>query len=126
MRGDTAPLKTSTSEINIKPVLHTERYILPAYAAEASVFCVRTGRNSFQARRRDSHTHRHIAERCSESRLDGVIEGQTCPVEEAAAQYLLLAPRLNLITGDNGLGKSSLLDIAWWALTRRQSKRKLH
>jgi hypothetical protein len=32
---------------------------------------------------------------------------------------LNLAPRLNLITGDNGLGKSFLLDIAWWALTRR-------
>ncbi|MBI2398434.1 MAG: ATP-binding protein [Xanthomonadales bacterium] len=29
-----------------------------------------------------------------------------------------LAPRLNLITGDNGLGKSFLLDLAWWALTR--------
>ncbi len=29
-----------------------------------------------------------------------------------------LAPRLNLITGDNGLGKSLLLDCAWWALTR--------
>jgi hypothetical protein len=28
------------------------------------------------------------------------------------------APRLNLITGDNGLGKSFLLDVAWWALTR--------
>jgi hypothetical protein len=27
--------------------------------------------------------------------------------------------RLNLITGDNGLGKSFLLDIAWWAMTRR-------
>ena len=26
--------------------------------------------------------------------------------------------RLNLITGDNGLGKSFLLDIAWWTLTR--------
>jgi hypothetical protein len=26
--------------------------------------------------------------------------------------------RVNLITGDNGLGKSFLLDIAWWALTR--------
>ena len=25
-----------------------------------------------------------------------------------------LAPRLNLITGDNGLGKSFLLDVAWW------------
>ncbi len=30
-----------------------------------------------------------------------------------------LSPRLNLITGDNGLGKSFLLDVAWWALTRR-------
>ncbi|WP_437764578.1 AAA family ATPase [Sorangium sp. So ce281] len=29
-----------------------------------------------------------------------------------------LAGRLNLITGDNGLGKSFLLDVAWWALTR--------
>ena len=30
-----------------------------------------------------------------------------------------LADRLNLITGDNGLGKSFLLDVAWWALTRK-------
>lgn len=29
-----------------------------------------------------------------------------------------VAPRLNVITGDNGLGKSFLLDVAWWALTR--------
>ena len=28
------------------------------------------------------------------------------------------APRFNLFTGDNGLGKSFLLDAAWWALTR--------
>ncbi|WP_421228884.1 AAA family ATPase [Aeromonas enteropelogenes] len=28
------------------------------------------------------------------------------------------SPRLNFITGDNGLGKSFLLDIGWWALTR--------
>lgn len=28
-----------------------------------------------------------------------------------------LAPRLNLIAGDNGLGKSFLLDVAWWALS---------
>jgi predicted ATPase len=27
------------------------------------------------------------------------------------------APRLNLITGDNGLGKSFLLEVAFWALT---------
>ena len=30
-----------------------------------------------------------------------------------------LKPRLNLLTGDNGLGKSFLLDVAWWALTRK-------
>jgi hypothetical protein len=28
-----------------------------------------------------------------------------------------LAPRLNLLTGDNGLGKSFFLDVAWWAMT---------
>lgn len=28
-----------------------------------------------------------------------------------------LSPRLNIITGDNGLGKSFLMDCAWWALT---------
>lgn len=26
-------------------------------------------------------------------------------------------PRFNLLTGDNGLGKSFVLDIAWWAMT---------
>lgn len=30
----------------------------------------------------------------------------------------VLAPRLNLITGDNGLGKTFILEVAWWALTR--------
>jgi hypothetical protein len=29
-----------------------------------------------------------------------------------------LAPGLNLLTGDNGAGKTFLLDVAWWALTR--------
>lgn len=29
-----------------------------------------------------------------------------------------VAERVNLITGDNGLGKSFLLEAAWWALTR--------
>ena len=32
---------------------------------------------------------------------------------------LEFAERLNLLTGDNGLGKSFLLDVAWWALTRK-------
>src|SRR6267142_2656497 len=28
------------------------------------------------------------------------------------------AKRLNIVTGDNGLGKTFLLDLAWWALTQ--------
>ncbi len=40
-------------------------------------------------------------------------------VGPAPEMTLELAPRLNLLTGDNGLGKSFLLDVAWWALTRR-------
>jgi predicted ATPase len=39
-------------------------------------------------------------------------------VGPAREMRLDFAPRLNLITGDNGLGKSFLLDVAWWALTR--------
>jgi len=39
-------------------------------------------------------------------------------VGPAAVMKMDLAPRLNLITGDNGLGKSFLLDVAWWTLTR--------
>ncbi len=42
-----------------------------------------------------------------------------CNVGPAPELELTLAPRLNLITGDNGLGKSFLLDVAWWALTRK-------
>ncbi len=40
-------------------------------------------------------------------------------VGPAPEMEMELAPRLNLITGDNGLGKSFLLDLIWWALTRR-------
>lgn len=40
-------------------------------------------------------------------------------VGPAPSMELELAPRLNLFTGDNGLGKSFLLDVAWWALTRQ-------
>jgi predicted ATPase len=32
---------------------------------------------------------------------------------------LKFGSRLNILTGDNGLGKSFLLDIAWWSLTRK-------
>lgn len=37
----------------------------------------------------------------------------------ADAIDMAFGPRLNLITGDNGLGKSFLLDVAWWAMTRK-------
>ncbi len=30
---------------------------------------------------------------------------------------MILSPRINIITGDNGLGKTFLMDCAWWALT---------
>ena len=38
------------------------------------------------------------------------------PAPEMALEF---GERMNLITGDNGLGKSFLLDVAWWALTRK-------
>jgi hypothetical protein len=38
-------------------------------------------------------------------------------VGPAAQLDLDLGERLNVLTGDNGLGKSFLLDVAWWALT---------
>jgi hypothetical protein len=40
-------------------------------------------------------------------------------VGPAPTMELEFGNRLNLLTGDNGLGKSFLLDIAWWALTRK-------
>ncbi|MBF0164769.1 MAG: AAA family ATPase [Magnetococcales bacterium] len=40
-------------------------------------------------------------------------------VGPAPEMEMRFGPRLNLITGDNGLGKSFLLDVAWWALTRQ-------
>ncbi len=40
-------------------------------------------------------------------------------VGPAPRMEMELAPRLNLITGDNGLGKSFMLDVIWWALTRK-------
>lgn len=33
------------------------------------------------------------------------------------------AKRINLITGDNGLGKTFLLDLSWWALTQDWAER---
>jgi hypothetical protein len=40
-------------------------------------------------------------------------------VGPASKMDLVFGDRLNFITGDNGLGKSFLLDIAWWAMTRQ-------
>lgn len=37
------------------------------------------------------------------------------PAKDMALDF---APRLNVLTGDNGLGKTFVLDVAWWALTR--------
>ncbi len=34
-----------------------------------------------------------------------------------------LSPRLNIITGDNGLGKTFLLECAWWALTETWARK---
>lgn len=44
-------------------------------------------------------------------------------VGPAAQLAMAFAPRLNVITGDNGLGKSFLLEVAWWALTRTWARR---
>lgn len=44
---------------------------------------------------------------------------QLTNVGPAPKMNLEFGSRLNLITGDNGLGKSFLLDVAWWALTRK-------
>ena len=43
-------------------------------------------------------------------------------VGPAPEMELDFARRLNLVTGDNGLGKSFLLDVVWWALTGRWPK----
>ncbi|MFO0556343.1 MAG: ATP-binding protein [Polyangiaceae bacterium] len=42
-------------------------------------------------------------------------------VGPASEMEIEFAPRINVLTGDNGLGKSFLLDVAWWALTRTWS-----
>lgn len=43
----------------------------------------------------------------------------------APEMTLALGERVNLITGDNGLGKTFLLDLAWWALTRTWADKRV-
>ena len=38
-------------------------------------------------------------------------------VGPASRLDLDLGERLNVLTGDNSLGKSFVLDVAWWSLT---------
>jgi len=40
-------------------------------------------------------------------------------VGPAESMDIPFAPHLNILTGDNGLGKTFILDIAWWVLTRK-------
>ena len=47
-------------------------------------------------------------------------------VGPAPAMALDFAQRMNLVTGDNGLGKSFLLDVAWWVLTRHWPREVNH
>lgn len=44
---------------------------------------------------------------------------RTTNVGPATEMDLVFGERLNLLTGDNGLGKSFILDICWWSLTRK-------
>jgi hypothetical protein len=46
-------------------------------------------------------------------------------VGPAPKMRLELKPRMNFLAGDNGLGKSFLLDVAWWALTRTWAREKV-
>ena len=48
--------------------------------------------------------------------LERIILRNVGPAPEMQVDF---APRMNLLTGDNGVGKSFLLDVAWWVLTRR-------
>ncbi|MEX1364215.1 MAG: AAA family ATPase [Nannocystaceae bacterium] len=43
-------------------------------------------------------------------------------VGPAAHLEIELAPRLNFLTGDNGLGKTFLLDLVWWSLSGTWSR----
>ena len=46
--------------------------------------------------------------------LEKLVLKNVGPAPEMSLEF---APRVNIITGDNGLGKSFILDVAWFALT---------
>jgi hypothetical protein len=45
------------------------------------------------------------------------LANQTEDVGRAKSMSVTIAPHLNILTGDSGLGKIFLMDITWWALT---------
>lgn len=47
--------------------------------------------------------------------LKNLVLNNVGPADEMTLEF---GDRLNILTGDNGLGKSFLLDIIWWVLTR--------
>ena len=51
--------------------------------------------------------------------LDTLLTKNIGPIAE---MKLSLAERINIFTGDNGLGKTFILDIAWWALTGKWAR----
>jgi AAA ATPase domain len=71
--------------------------------------------------------------------LEGFAPPEDVPPEQSGTLQLLelsglgpvrtlrLVPgqRLNLVTGDNGLGKTFLLDLAWWALTQEWAEKPI-
>jgi hypothetical protein len=63
---------------------------------------------------KDIPTAQEASAPLSEPTLKYLKLAKTGPAETLEAEF---APRVNLFTGDNGLGKTFLLDCAWWALT---------
>ena len=51
--------------------------------------------------------------------LEALLTKNIGPITE---MKLDLAQRINIFTGDNGLGKTFILDIAWWALTGKWAR----
>jgi hypothetical protein len=49
--------------------------------------------------------------------LDALHRIETRAIGPIPELELELAPRVNLLLGDNGLGKTFVLDVAWWAAT---------